>query len=89
MSDSPVELATPPEWRFDLAQVSRRAWIDFSTGKLSADEDDALLARVSGMSADMIQALPVLEYKALVRAFVRKLREPLANPNSAAPSTTP
>jgi len=76
-------------WTFDLAHVTRKEWNQFRRGLLTDVEDTALLARVTGMSADMIDAMPLAESKALIRDFIKKVREPLADPNSAAPSGTP
>lgn len=78
-----------PEWTFDLTQVTRKQYNDWRRGRQTDEEDDALLARVTGLPVETIQGMSVLESKALIEAFVRKVREPLANPNSAAPSSTP
>jgi hypothetical protein len=77
------------DWTFDLTKVTRRQYSDFRLGKLGDDQDNAILADVTGMTADMIEALPLIEFRQLVRAFFRKATEPLADPNSPAPSSTP
>ena len=85
MADAPAA----PEWSFDLHQLSRKDYNAFRRGLLTDEQDNALLAKVTGMTADMIDALPLDEYKRLLAAFFKKAREPLADPNSPAPSGTP
>ena len=85
----PAAAGTVSPWTFDLAQVTRKEWNQFRRGLLTDAEDTALLAKVTGMSADIIDAMPMDVSKALIRDFIKKVMEPLANPNSAAPSGTP
>lgn len=87
MADIPALPAVA--WTFDLTKVTRKEYSDFRLGKLSDDGDNAILARVTGMSVDIIQAMPLIEFRWMVRAFFKKATEPLADPNSAAPSSTP
>jgi len=86
MADAPAAGAA---WTFDLHQVSRKEYNAFRRGQLTDEADNALLAKVTGMSVDMIDAMPLDEFKLLLAAFFKKAREPLADPNSPAPSGTP
>lgn len=66
---------------FDLYQVTRAEFVAVAGGKLTPEQDDALLARVSGLTVEEVQALPQPEWRRLALAFFRKAREPLADPN--------
>jgi hypothetical protein len=74
--------------RFDLYQMTRAEWVRFVSGKGTPEQDDALLARVAGMSVDMVQALPQPAWRGLAKALVRKAVEPLADPKSPGASSS-
>ena len=87
MADVPAP--APPRWVFDLEKVSRKEYSAFRLGQLTDDDDNALLSKATGMSVEMIEAMPLPEFRQLVRAFFKKATEPLADPNLPAPSSTP
>lgn len=66
---------------FDLDKITRKEFTDFARGKLTDDQDNALLARVCGLTVKQIENLPQPEYRRLVRAFYKEAMEPLADPN--------
>lgn len=72
----------------DLYKVSRRQWVKFVKGELSEDEDYALIAGMVGMTAAQVGDLPLEDFRYLVRAMVKKSREPLADPNSQSESSS-
>lgn len=75
-------------WTFDLEKVTRKQYSDFRLGRLADDGDNALLARVTGMSVADVEAMPLMEFRRMVRAFFKKATEPLTDPNSASASST-
>lgn len=81
-----VILSDGREITFDLLKISLseyRALFDAH----QPEEEDAVLARVAGLTVDEYRALPVPDWRALAAAFFRKAREPLETaPNSASAS---
>lgn len=69
------------EITFDLGAFSVSEWRKFVSGKATTAEDDAMLSKVSGLAVDEIQTLPYIDWRRLVKAFVRKTQEPLSDPN--------
>ena len=72
----------------------RKVAITFDLGKLSIkdyramydpnqpDKDEyATLAKVTGLSVEEIENLPLLEWKRLYRAFIDACTQPLSDPN--------
>lgn len=86
MADFPAP--GPAPLVFDLHQVSRKQYSDFRLGRMTDDGDNALLARVTGLSVAEVEAMPLLEFRRMVQAFFKKATEPLADPNSASASST-
>jgi len=74
---------------FDLHQLTRKEYNQLRLGELTPDQANAVLARVTGMTADILDAMPLDEFKGLMEAFYAKASRPLADPNSPAPSGTP
>lgn len=68
------------EITFDLHKLNMRQWRGLFDASESDERSDETLARVAGLSADEMDALDFIEYKQLFAAFLRKTREPLANP---------
>lgn len=66
---------------FDLNKVTRKQYTDFARGKMTDDQDNALLAKVTGLRVAQIENLTQPEFRRLVRAFYKKAMEPLADPN--------
>ncbi len=80
--------STGIEITFDLSQMTYGQWKGLFDPKESDEKSDVTIARVAGITPKKLNALPYLEYKALFQAFLKKCREPLASPNSLAPSTS-
>lgn len=71
----------------DLYRVKRWEWVKFVKGELSEAEDNALIGRAVGLTAEEAADLPMPDYRAVVAALVKKSREPLADPNSPSGSS--
>jgi hypothetical protein len=82
MADKPdFTMPDGQEIIFDLDKISIREYRKFATGSMMSEDDDTLLAKVSGLTVEDIGNLPQPQYRLLLRAFFEKAREPLADPN--------
>lgn len=69
------------EITFDLGKVTRREYSALVEARLTNAQDDEIIARAAGLTVDQIGDLSQPEWRRLVRAFFKKAREPLADPN--------
>jgi hypothetical protein len=67
--------------RVDLSKLTIGEYRAMMEPGRSDEADDAVLAKVVGLSVEELQGLSVLEYKRLLRAFLLKVKEPLSSPN--------
>ncbi len=74
-------MAPGPKWTIDLEKVSIREFRNFAKGTMLAEEDDAILAKATGMTVEEIGNLPQPVYRRLLRDFFQAAQEPLADPN--------
>lgn len=73
---------------FDLSKITISEFRSLLDPAQDEHKGDELVGGCSGMTAAEIGALPFPEYQKLMRAFFRKAREPLADPNSPSASTS-
>jgi hypothetical protein len=73
-------LADGRELVFDLDRLSMREYRAFCKGSLLSEDDDQLLAKVTGLPVESFGDLPQPEYRRVLAAFFTKAREPLADP---------
>jgi len=85
MSD--VILHDGREIEIDLYQCSLKEFRNLLDPGKPDDEGDEILAKVCGLTKAEIQSLPYPDYRALVKAFYAKARNPLADPNLESAST--
>ena len=65
---------------FDLYAITIREYRKlFDLGQPDADEY-ATVSKITGLSVDEIEELPMMEYRRLFKAMLDKAREPLENP---------
>jgi hypothetical protein len=69
------------EVNFDLEALTWFEYEEFRRGALSTEQDAELLARVSGLSLDVIKALSIVQYKRLLKALMKKSSAPVDDPN--------
>lgn len=69
------------EITFDLEKMTIKEFRELFDPNQSDEKGDEIIARVSGMTADDISALSFVDYKKLSKAFFKKAKEPLADPN--------
>ena len=65
---------------FDLYAISIKEYRRLFDVNQPDVEEYATVAKVTGLSADDIAALPMMEYRRLFKAMLDKAREPLENP---------
>ena len=76
-----ITLSTGREIEFDLSKISLREYRSLFGTKLPTSEEDELITRVAGLTLDEYQDLPMPDYKRIIKGLVKKVREPLADPN--------
>ena len=75
-------LADGREIDFDLDKMTYGQWLGFISPNESDERSDKTLARVAGLELKDIKKLKINEYKQLSLALMRKVREPLKDPNA-------
>ena len=61
---------------FDLDQISLEEYRAFLSPTQPDVDDDALLAKVSGLKPEEIRKLKLMEWKQFLRAFSKRAQEP-------------
>jgi hypothetical protein len=72
----------------DLHRIPMREFRKLLDTDQPQAEGDATLAKAVGLSVDELLDLSQPDYRALVTAFFKAAREPLADPNSASASSS-
>lgn len=83
-----IILSDGREITFDLDALSIAEYRALLDPKQPREEENEILARVSGLTVEEYTALPMLQWRRLCKAFFEKAAAPLASPNSASESTT-
>jgi hypothetical protein len=74
---------------FDLYAITHREYSNFVRGRMSEDEDDAFLARVTGLTQDEVSALSLGEWKRLIAGLHAAVSVPVEDdPKSVKESTS-
>ena len=76
-----ITLKDGTEVNFDLSKITLKQWRELKNPIFSGEDDDTVLAPVCGLDSDKLASLPFDEYKRLFTALVRKMTNPLADPN--------
>ncbi len=69
------------EVTFNLMAVTISEWRKFAKSGYLDEEDDEILARVTGRPLEWIRGLPQPEHRKLSDAYVTRSMRPLDNPN--------
>jgi hypothetical protein len=80
MSD--FTLADGREVTFDLDKLTYGQWLGIFSPNESEERTDKTLARVSGLELKDIKALKIMDFKRLLAALQRRVKEPLSDPNA-------
>jgi hypothetical protein len=65
----------------DLANISIREFRSLFDQGQAQDEEDALIAKVAGLTVEELQSLSYPDYRALAKKFFEAARDPLSDPN--------
>jgi hypothetical protein len=76
-----ITLADGRTIEFDLGKLTIKEYRALFDPAQPDAEEYAVLAKVTGLGADEIGDLPLLEWKRLYRAFMTACAQPLADPN--------
>lgn len=79
-----VILSDGREITLDLCKMSVSEWRAMLRPTATEDAmraDDAVIARVAGLTLEEYDALPQPDWRLMVRRLIEKAREPLADPN--------
>ena len=66
---------------FDLEKITISEHRKFARGSMLDEEDDEILAKVTGQPVEWIRDLSQVDYRRLLAGYFKKAREPLADPN--------
>lgn len=76
-----VQLHNGSKIAFDLEAITEAEYRSLFHTTQSLEEEDAILARVSGVPLDKITQLSKGDYKRLWQGFFKKVRDPLSDPS--------
>ena len=76
-----ITLADGRELQIDLNKVTRKEYSDFVNPRGKLESEDLFVSKVTGLSIPEVNALTYPEFQRLVRAIIKAIREPLADPN--------
>jgi hypothetical protein len=82
-----ITLPDGREITIDLSAITVREYRELFNTKQTAEEEDATMSKVSGLSVDELLDLPQPEYRRMWQVFFQGAREPLSDPNSVSEST--
>lgn len=71
----------------DVSDLTVKEWRSFISPKGTQDEEDIVVSKCTGLSTDEVKEITQLDFRRIVKEIVTKIREPLADPNSASAST--
>jgi len=65
----------------DLSKLTIAEFRSLFDKEQKQEDEDEIMARVCGMTAEELRELSYLDYKKLTTAFFKKARDPLADPS--------
>lgn len=83
-----VTLHDGRELTIDLYAISIREYRSLFDRAQPQENEDALIAKCVGLTLEQYLDLPQPDYRRVGEAFLRRAREPLADPNSASASSS-
>jgi hypothetical protein len=83
-----VTLHDGREVSFDLDALTIREFRQLLDPRQKQEDEDAIICRVTGLEMEVYLSLSKADEKRLWAAFFKKVREPLADPNSASASSS-
>ncbi len=70
------------EITFNLDLMTYGQWLGLTSPTESDERSDKTIARVSGLELKELKALKITDYKRLISALMKRVREPLSDPNA-------
>ena len=64
-----------------MSKLTVKEYRNFFSNKSEPEEDDAVMARVTGIDAGELAEMPYSEYRRLWRKFFARCRQPDSDPN--------
>lgn len=83
-----VTLHDGRELTVDLQLITIREYRTLFDRTQPQENEDALIAKCVGLSLDEYLSLSQPDFRRVVEVFLKRAREPLADPNSASASTS-
>jgi hypothetical protein len=75
-----VTLYSGKEVTLDIMKITMREWKDVTSLGKTADEEAAIIEKVTGIKADDLTNMLQPDYRLIVDAFIRAGTQPLTNP---------
>jgi len=83
-----VKLSDGRELSADMMQITQREYRSLFDKDQKPEEEDAIIGKAFGLTADEVADLPQPDYRLLGREFFRAAKGPLDDPNSQSASTS-
>lgn len=83
LGDPKADITLPGgrEITFDLSRISEREYRTLFDRGQSIEDEDALIAKVTGLAVEELLDLSKADFKRIWAAFFKKVREPLSDPS--------
>ena len=75
------KLSNGDEITFDLSKVTVEEWEKVKNPAFSQKAEFETIGRITGLDPDSFKKMPMSEYKALFKALLLKIANPLSDPN--------
>lgn len=82
-----IKLHSGRELTLDMHAISMREFRALLDPAQPAEDGDAIMAKVCGLTAQEVTDLPQPDWRALASGVLKAAREPLADPNSQSASS--
>ena len=83
-----IKLSDGRELKVDVSTLTMREWRGFWDVKVTDEESDLVLSRLTGLEASDIPDMLRDDYRLVLQTVTSLSNKPLADPNSASASTT-
>lgn len=76
-----LKLSDGREISFDMNAITLGEWRMLFDSSIPTEDDDIIMAKAAGLAPEELSEIGYQDYRELARAFFKKAREPLADPN--------
>ncbi|MFA5715744.1 MAG: hypothetical protein WC998_08385 [Candidatus Paceibacterota bacterium] len=74
-------LSNGDEITFDLDKLTLKEWQEMKNPAFAQEEEYITISKISGIKLELISAMTMGEYKRLFKKLVKKIQDPLSDPN--------